>query len=100
LVLRGGVPIGRTPSLYDFTWAFVLREEADGSTRLVVRERYRYSRRWAWLLVEPVELISFVMSRRMLRGIAARAQRAARSAPTVTLSPATPTTRRPAADRS
>jgi hypothetical protein len=100
LVLRGGVPIGRTPSLYDFTWAFVLREGADGSTRLVVRERYRYSRRWAWLLVEPVELISFVMSRRMLRGIAARAQRAARSAPTVTLSPATPTTRRPAADRS
>jgi hypothetical protein len=100
LVLRGGVPIGRTPSPYDFTWAFVLREQSDGSTRLVVRERYRYSRRWAWLLVEPVELISFVMSRRMLRGIAARAQRAARSAPTVTLSPATPTTRRPAADRS
>jgi hypothetical protein len=96
LVLRGGVPIGRTRSPYDFTWAFVLREEADGSTRLVVRERYGYSRRWAWLLVEPVELISFVMSRRMLRGIAARA---ARSAPTVSLSPATPTTRRPAADR-
>ena len=80
LVLRGGVPIGRTPPPYDFTWAFVLRDQADGSTRLVVRERYGYSRRWAWLLVEPIELISFVMSRRMLRGIAARAERAARSA--------------------
>jgi hypothetical protein len=99
LVLRGGVPIGRMPPPYDFTWAFVLREEADGSTRLVVRERYGYSRRWAWLLVEPVELISFVMSHGMLRGIAARAERAARSAPAVSLSPATPTTRRPAADR-
>jgi hypothetical protein len=75
LVLRGGVPIGPMPPPYDFTWAFVLRDQADGSTRLVVRERYRYSRRWAWLLVEPVELISFVMSRRMLRGIAARVER-------------------------
>jgi hypothetical protein len=36
-----------------------------------------YSRRWVALLVEPVELISFVMSRRMLRGIKDRAQRAA-----------------------
>jgi hypothetical protein len=99
LVLRGGVPIGRRPPPYDFTWAFVLRDHANGSTRLLVRERYGYSRRWAWLLVEPVELISFVMSRRMLRGIAARAERAVRSAPTVSLIPATPTTRRPAADR-
>jgi hypothetical protein len=99
LVLRGGVAIGRRPPPYDFTWAFVLCDQADGSTRLVVRERYRYSRRWAWLLVEPVELISFVMSQRMLRGIAARAERAVRSSPTVSLIPATPTTRRPAADR-
>jgi hypothetical protein len=97
LVLRGGVPIGRTPPPYDFTWAFVLRDQADGSTRLVVRERYGYLRQWAWLLVEPVELISFVMSRRMLRGIAARAERAVRPAQAVSLIPATPTTRRPAA---
>jgi hypothetical protein len=95
LVLRGGVPIGRTPPPYDFTWAFVLRDQADGSARLVVRERYAYSRRWAWLLVEAVELISFVMSRRMLRGIA---ERAGRSARTVVLVPSTPTTLRPAAD--
>ncbi|MEA2421265.1 MAG: hypothetical protein QOF55_364 [Thermoleophilaceae bacterium] len=77
LVLHGGVPIGRTPPPYDFTWAFVVRAQADGTTRLVVRERYGYSRRWAALLVEPIELISFVMSQRMLRGIRERAERAA-----------------------
>ncbi len=74
LVLRGGVPIGRSAPPYDFTWAFVLVERDDGTTRLVVRERYGYSRRWAWLLVEPVELVSFVMSRRMMRGIKQRAE--------------------------
>jgi hypothetical protein len=94
LVLRGGVPIGRTPPPYDFTWAFVLRDQADGSTRLVVRERYGYSRRWARLLVEPVELISFVMSQRMLRGIKERAERAVGSVATVALVPSTPMTPR------
>jgi hypothetical protein len=77
LVLRGGVPMGRTQPPYDFTWAFVLRAGPAGADRLVVRERYRYSRRWAPLLVEPVELISFVMSQRMLRGIRERAERVA-----------------------
>jgi hypothetical protein len=76
LVLRGGVPMGRTQPPYDFTWAFILRRGPAGASRLLVRERYRYSRRWAPLLVEPVELISFVMSQRMLRGIRERAERA------------------------
>jgi hypothetical protein len=76
LVLRGGIPMARTPSPYEFTWAFVLRGQPDGTTRLLVRERYGYSRRWAPVLVEPVEFISFVMSRRMLRGITDRAERA------------------------
>jgi hypothetical protein len=75
LVLRGGVPIGKMPAPYDFTWAFVVHEQSDGATRLVVRERYGYSRWWAGLIVEPAELISFVMSQRMLRGIKARAER-------------------------
>jgi hypothetical protein len=77
LVLRGGVPMGRTPPPYDFTWAFVLQAHADATTRLVVRERYAYARRWAAALVEPTELASFVMSRQMLRGIKARAERVA-----------------------
>jgi hypothetical protein len=75
LVLRGGIPIWRVPAPYDFTWTFALRGQSDGTTRLLVRERYEYSRRWARLVVAPVELVSFVMSRRMLRGIRDRAER-------------------------
>jgi hypothetical protein len=76
LVLRGGFPLGRTPSPFDSSWSFVLREQPDGTTRLVSRERYGYLRWWAPLVVEPTSVISFVMSRRMLRGIAERAERA------------------------
>jgi hypothetical protein len=74
LVLRGGVPMGRTPPPYDFTWAFVLREQTEGTTRLLVRERYGYTRGWASLVVEPASAISFVMTRKMLRGIRDRAE--------------------------
>lgn len=75
LVLRGGVPIGKTPPPYDFTWAFTLRDESDGSTRLLVRERYSYKRWWARPVVEMAELMSQVMSQKMLRGIRDRAER-------------------------
>jgi hypothetical protein len=75
LVLRGGVPMGETPPPYDFTWAFVLQERSDGTTRLLVRERYAYTQWWSALLVEPVEAVSFVMSQKMLRGIRDRAER-------------------------
>jgi hypothetical protein len=74
LVLRGGVPIGAAPPPYDFTWAFVVREQPDGTTRLLVRERYAYTQRWAPLLVEPVAAVAFMMSQRMLRGIRDRAE--------------------------
>ena len=77
VVLRGGVPIGNTPAPYDSTWAFVLRDEPDKTTRLLVRERYAYTRPWARLIVEPTEVLSFVMSQKMLRGIKARAERQA-----------------------
>jgi hypothetical protein len=76
LVLRGGVPMGDTPPPYDFTWAFVLRQHSDRTTRLLVRERYTYTRWWAPLLVEPVEIVSFVMHQKMLREIRDRAERA------------------------
>jgi hypothetical protein len=78
LVLRGGVPMGAVPPPYDFTWAFVVREQPDGTTRLLARERYAYTLRWAPLLVEPVAVVAFVMSQRMLRGIRDRAERAGR----------------------
>jgi hypothetical protein len=74
LVLRGGIPMGPVAPPYDCTWAFSVRPQEDGTTRLVVRERYEYTRWWSSLLVEPVQLISFVMSRRMLRGIKRRAE--------------------------
>jgi hypothetical protein len=78
LVLRGGVPMGTVPPPYDFTWAFVLGEQPDGTTRLLVRERYAYTKEWAGFLVEPVAAVAFVMSRRMLRGIRDCAERAGR----------------------
>jgi hypothetical protein len=78
LVVRGGVPMGAVPPPYDFTWAFVLQEQLDGTTRLLVRERYAYTQRWAPLLVEPVAVVAFVMTQRMLRGIRDRAERGSR----------------------
>ncbi len=77
LVVHGGVALGKIAPPYDFVWAFVVRPDVGGATRLVVRERYAYLRRWAFLVVEPTQLISCVMSRRMLRGIRDRAERAA-----------------------
>jgi len=81
LVLRGGIPMGNTPPPCHVTWAFVLREAANRTSRLVVRERYRYTRRWAPLLVEPVQFVSLLMTQRMLRGIKQRAERTTRTAP-------------------
>jgi len=81
LVLRGAVPVGDAPPPYDFTWAFVVAERLDGATNLVVRERYAYTHKWAALLVEPVTVISFLMSQKMLRGIRDRAERAHLSRP-------------------
>ena len=75
LVLSGGVPMGNAPPPYDFTWAFVLKQQSDRTTRLLVRERYGYTRWWAPLLVEPVEVVSFVMHQKMLREIRDRAER-------------------------
>ena len=75
LVLRGGISMGKRAAPYDFTWAFTLREEPDETTRLLVRERYAYTRAWARLIVEPTEVLSFVMSQKMLRGIRDRAER-------------------------
>ena len=57
-----------------FTWSFVLRDGPNGSTRLIVRERYAYKRPWARFLVEPTEVVSFLMSQKMLRGIRDRAE--------------------------
>lgn len=75
LVLRGVIPLGQAPMPYDFTWAFALCDGEGTTTRLVIRERYGYLRWWARLIVEPVSVVSVVMTRRMLRGIRERAER-------------------------
>lgn len=75
LVLR--VPPDSPPGPFDFSWAFVLQPQADGSTRLLVRERYAYRRWWTAWMVEAVEVASFIMSRRMLQGIRSRAEQTA-----------------------
>jgi hypothetical protein len=76
LVLRGALPLAQAPP-FDSTWAFILCEQPDGTTRLLSRERYGYKRWWAPLVVEPTQAASFVMSRKMLLGIRDRAERAA-----------------------
>lgn len=72
LVLR--VPPGSPPGPFDFSWAFILRPEPGGTTRLLVRERYAYRRWWTRFVVEAVEVASFIMSWRMLQGIKSRAE--------------------------
>lgn len=74
LVLQGGVMPGTTSAPYDFTWTFDLAPVSAATTRLVVRERYAYTRWWARLMVEPLTVVSFLMSRRMLHGIRDRAE--------------------------
>jgi hypothetical protein len=69
------MPIGRASPPLSFTWAFSLREQPDGATRLLVRERYGYGRWWARFVATPTGLISSVMSRKMLFGIRDRAER-------------------------
>ena len=46
---------------------------ARGDGRLLVRERCAYTQRRAPFLVEPVAVVAFMMSERMLRGIRDRA---------------------------
>lgn len=85
LVLR--IPPDAAPGPFDFTWAFILQPKPDGTTRLIVRERYSYRRWWARFLVEAVEVASFVMSLRMLHGIKSRAEGNAEGNPPAAGSP-------------
>lgn len=74
--LAAGRPLRRDEQLgWEFVWTFTLIEQADGTTRLVVRERVGFGRRIAQLALAPVGPVSFVMTRPMMRGIKARAER-------------------------
>jgi hypothetical protein len=78
LVLQGGLLPGGAAAPYEFTWSFDLSPSSDATTRLVVRERYAYTRWWARCLIEPLTAVSFVMTHRMLRGIRDRAEQSTR----------------------
>ncbi|MFE6969911.1 SRPBCC family protein [Isoptericola sp. NPDC057653] len=80
LVLHGGGPGPGGPAAgpppFDFSWAFVLLpwEGRAVGTRLLVRERYRARGAAGRLVVEATQLVSWVMSAAMLRGIRDRAE--------------------------
>lgn len=78
LVLHAGAGMGdaASPGPYDFTWAFVVRRHPGLTTRLIARERYAYTSPLSAALIEPVAAASAIMSRKMLRGIRERAERA------------------------
>ena len=71
---RAAQPIPAGPDELATTWQWTLRPVRGGrGTRLVARQRYSYPGRQSvlWHVVEPVD---FVMERRMLGGIRARAE--------------------------
>jgi hypothetical protein len=82
LVLWTGDP--RTGGRFDgrdtpagYTWTYVLRERADGGTRLICRARFAYRSPLLLAPVEVIELVDWFMTQRMLRGIRDRAERCA-----------------------
>lgn len=72
--LKKGRPASCTErAVMEFTWAFVLHEGPDGTTRLLVRERVAFANRFWKFVLSPVGLVSFVMTQKMMRGIQQRA---------------------------
>ena len=74
--VAAGRPLRRDEMLrWEFTWTFALVERPDRTTRLIVRERVGFGSRITRLAMAPVGPVSFVMTRPMMRGIKARAER-------------------------
>jgi hypothetical protein len=67
------------------TWAFLLDETAQGWTRLIVRARggaaYRFRGLPSWLSRRIIPMVHFIMQRKQLLGIAARAEQQSVSPP-------------------
>ena len=60
----------------DFTWAFVLREEGDGRTRLMIRTRANAAPGWAVTLLRvPLGLVDWFVVATMFRNIKRRSRR-------------------------
>jgi deazaflavin-dependent oxidoreductase (nitroreductase family) len=65
---------------FEFQWTFALLPGAEGGTRLLIRERNAYGPWLTRLLLAPVGIVSFVMTRKTLDGIRVRAETARRDA--------------------
>lgn len=63
------------PRGWEFQWTFALQEHGDRWTRLLVRERVAFGNRRMRFLMAPLGTVSFVMTRRMLKGIKERVER-------------------------
>lgn len=73
--LAAGRPLRRDERLkWEFLWTFALRDAPGGGARLLVRERVAFGSAVTRMLMSPVGVVSFVMSRRMMLGIKARAE--------------------------
>lgn len=67
--LRAGRPVRRDEQpKWEFLWTFALRPAHPGGTRLLVRERVAFANALTQRLLAPVGIVSFVMTRRMMRG--------------------------------
>jgi hypothetical protein len=75
LVLRSTRHVLTPIRTIDFSWAFVIRENPPGKSRLLIRARTNYTPRWALPFVELViGPADFVNAGAMLRGIKRRAE--------------------------
>jgi hypothetical protein len=73
--VKAGRPLSRDEGLgWEFTWTFAVFPIDGGGTRLLVRERTAFTRRVTRLVMSPIGLVSFVMTRKMLLGIKQRAE--------------------------
>ena len=73
--VKNGRPATRSDRAFmEFTWAFVLHEGTDSTTRLLVRERVAFRNELSRFLMSPVGLVSFVMTQKMMRGIKERVE--------------------------
>jgi hypothetical protein len=72
---KTGRPAQRDEGMgWEFLWTFALQEGPGGTTRLLIRERAAFGRKIAQVVFAPVGLVSFVMTRKMLRGLKTRAE--------------------------
>jgi hypothetical protein len=79
--LEAGRPVSREePPGWEFQWTFALRPADPGTTRLLVRERVAFGGPLSRAMMAPFGPVSFVMTRRMLLGIKARAEHTPRAA--------------------